>query len=145
MNMPLAMPDWLPWWVSTIILVLALLWGLAFLLVPFSVIGLKARLDGLEARLDEVQTEIRTLTLRLPDPVRPFDFDDLYAPEPAAETVRQQAAMARPPIPPAAPEYEDQPPPPAPPPSTVPRGRRPEPPRGSIEDGRLEPRLDWPR
>jgi hypothetical protein len=145
MNMPLSFPDWLPWWVSTIILVLALLWGLAFLLVPFSVIGLKARLDGLEARLDEIQTEIRMLTLRLPDSPSPLDFDELYAPRPAGDTIRRESAMARPPIPPTRPDYEDEPPPVAPPASSVPRDRRPDGLRGPLGDGRLEPRLDWPR
>ena len=47
-----------PLWVPLVILVPTLLWGLAFLLVPFSVIGVKSRLDGLEARLDEIQAEI---------------------------------------------------------------------------------------
>ncbi len=38
--------------------------------MPFSVIGVKGRLEGVEARLDEIQGEIRSLALRLPDPGR---------------------------------------------------------------------------
>jgi hypothetical protein len=146
MTLPFALPDWLPWWVPAIVLVLALLWVLTFLMVPFSVIGLKARLDGLEARLDEIQAEIRTLTLRLPDPVQPVEFDDLYAPP---EPPRREPGFARPPIPPAAHEIEDEaegasnvePPPP----DSPPRSRRTEPRRGSSREPRTEPRLDWPR
>ncbi len=46
------------------------LFALAFLAMPFSVFGLKGRLDGVEARLDEIQREIRSLALRLPEPGR---------------------------------------------------------------------------
>ena len=37
--------------------------------MPFSVFGVKGRLDGVEARLDEIQAEIRALSLRLPEPI----------------------------------------------------------------------------
>ena len=40
----------------------------AFLMMPFSVFGLKSRLDAIEAQLDDVQQEIRSLALRLPEP-----------------------------------------------------------------------------
>ncbi len=148
MTMPFALPDWMPWWVPTVVLVLALLWVLAFLLVPFSVIGLKARLDGIEARLDEIQTEIRTLTLRLPDGVQAVDFDELYAAPPDPER-RRAPAFTRPPIPPASHELEeeeDQPEiiPHVPPPGIPPRPRRGDGPRAPRSD-RAEPRLDWPR
>ena len=60
MNLPFDLPTWLPWWVPLVILIPILLWLLAFLLVPFSVIGVKGRIDGLEARLDEIHTDLRT-------------------------------------------------------------------------------------
>lgn len=66
MTSPLPLPDWVPWWVHLVILLVALLFGLAFLLMPFSVFGVKARLEGVEARLDEVQGELRSLSSRLP-------------------------------------------------------------------------------
>lgn len=144
MTPPFDLPAWLPWWVPLLLLVPTLLWVLAFLLVPFSVIGVKGRLDGLEARLDEIQTEIRTLALRLPESVHSVDFDELYtAPEPT-EPARRPAVIMRPPIPPAARDLQ----PPdisrdAPAPSSVPRNpRRMETPR---REGRMEPRIDWPR
>ncbi len=140
MTMPFDLPLWLPWWVPLVLLVPTLLWGLAFLLVPFSVIGVKSRLDGLEARLDEIQAEIRTLALRLPESVQSVDFDELYtAPEPIEP--RRPPVMTRPPIPPAA--HELDPDEPREPPGSPPRiTRRNEPPR---REGRMEPRLDWPR
>ena len=66
MNIPFAFPDWVPWWVPMVLLVPALLYALAFLFMPFSVLGVKTRLEVIEARLDEIQQEIRHLALRLP-------------------------------------------------------------------------------
>ena len=46
MPVPTLLPDWLPPWVQLAALVVLLLAALLFLAVPFSVIGLKGRLDG---------------------------------------------------------------------------------------------------
>ena len=70
MTIPFTLPDWVPAWVSFALVVIAALFLLAFLLMPFSVFGLKGRLEGVEARLDEIQGEIRSLALRLPEPGR---------------------------------------------------------------------------
>jgi hypothetical protein len=133
MTLPFALPDWLPWWVPLVLLIPALLYLLAFLFMPFSVIGVKGRLDALEARLDEIQHELRLLILRLPEAGPQVDYDEIYHPEPV-EPSRRAPLMTRPPIPPAAHELEagntgaDRP---APSPHTRP--------------ARREPRLDWPR
>ena len=133
MTLPFAVPDWLPWWVPLVLLIPALLYALAFLFMPFSVIGVKGRLDVLEARLDEIQNEIRHLALRLPEAGQHVDFDEIYHPGPADQS-RPTPVVTRPPIPPAAHELEgggiaaDRPPPP-------PHAR----------PARREPRLDWPR
>ena len=66
MTSPLPLPEWVPLWVHLVILLVALLFGLAFLFMPFSVFGVKARLEGVEARLDEIQGELRSLALRMP-------------------------------------------------------------------------------
>jgi hypothetical protein len=76
------LPDWLPWWLAIAVLVPALIFLLAFLAMPFNVFGVKGRLDTIEARLDEIQGEIRALALRLPE--------------------AGEAQAMRPPIPPAA-------------------------------------------
>lgn len=94
MPIPALLPDWAPAWVQFAALVGLLLVALLFLAVPFSVIGLKGRLDGLEARLDEIQSEIRSLSLRLPEAGDAAGYSpDWAAPERLAP---------RPPIPPAA-------------------------------------------
>ena len=77
MTLPFTLPDWLPWWVPILFLVPALLYALAFLFMPFSVIGVKSRLEAVEARLDEIQGEIRHLSLRLPEVGRAADYDEI--------------------------------------------------------------------
>ncbi len=98
MTSPLPLPDWVPPWVHLVILLALMLFALLFLLMPFSVFGVKARLEGVEARLDEIQGEIRSLSLRLPEPMAE---EDPYAAPP------DDRGYGRPPIPPAArrPEY----------------------------------------
>ena len=144
--MPIALPDWVPWWVPLTLLVPALLYALAFLFMPFSVIGVKSRLEVIEARLDELQNEVRHLALRLPVPSRESDFEDVYAAPPVEPKRPPDPVVVRPPIPPAAYELpedhydapEDRPPPP---PHTRPIRRSETPPRPP----RSEPRLNWPR
>lgn len=133
MSMPFPLPSWLPWWAELVLLVLALLWVLAFLMVPFSVIGVKARLDGLEARLDEIQAEVRTLALRLPEvSAGVAGFDEAYVPPGVSPPPPvRRAPSLRPPIPPPLPQARGAREP-GPAPSAAPP-RRPE---------RAEPRLD---
>jgi hypothetical protein len=100
MNTLIALPDWVPWWVPLVLLVPALLYALAFLFMPFSVLGVKTRLEVIEARLDEIQQEIRHLALRLPVGPQEVDFEDVYAP--LQQPKRREASLSdRPPIPPA--------------------------------------------
>jgi hypothetical protein len=64
----LGLPSWVPWWLPLLVLVPGVVWLLALLPMPFAVLGLRGRLEGIEARLDELQQEIRSLALRLPEP-----------------------------------------------------------------------------
>jgi len=100
MTLPFTFPDWVPWWAQLFIVVCGLLVGLAFALMPFSVFGLKSRLDTIEQRLDEIQGEIRRLALRLPEEPRGIS-DDYEAP-----VLRARVPLQKPPIPPAAWEAE---------------------------------------
>jgi hypothetical protein len=145
------LPDWLPWWVPLALLVPALLWALSFLFMPFSVFGVKSRLEVIEARLDEIQNEIRHVALRLPAGGGPGpDYDDVYPPR--MQEPRIDRVMSRPPIPPARHElyntqHQDPPEEPSledrPPPSPNARpARRSEP---IARPARAEPRLDWRR
>lgn len=122
----------LPDWVGLVLLVCLLLVGLAYLLMPFSVFGLKGRLDAIEAQLDEIQTDLRSLALRLPETGRrrPALEEDWVEPPPSLRPASLHPG-AESPLPRQAP--------PAPPPPVFPeRDRNP---GGS----RAEPRLDWPR
>lgn len=56
------LPDWLPGWAALLIAVPFLLYALLFLLMPFSVFGVKAKLDALEAQIDALQDDLRTLS-----------------------------------------------------------------------------------
>jgi hypothetical protein len=144
MNMPFALPDWVPWWVPLVLLVPALLYGLAFLFMPFSVLGVKTRLEVIEARLDEIQQEIRHVALRLPMGPQAMDFEDVYAPISQVRR-RESSAGDRPPIPPSAQDLYDNDDPverPAPPPNMRP-ARRQEP--QVVRTQRSEPRLDGRR
>ncbi len=88
---PLPLPEWVPWWVHLAVLLTGGLVVLLYLAMPFAVFGVKTRLDIIEARLDEIQAEIRSLSLRLPETA---GMEDSYS---AAD----RYASARPPIPPA--------------------------------------------
>jgi hypothetical protein len=147
MTLPFSLPDWLPWWVPLLLVVPALLYALAFLFMPFGVIGVKGRLDVIEARLDEIQGEIRSLALRLREPgaadYRGADFEEVYAPRQDPGANRAAQPTTRPPIPPAAHELEEQAPR-APMQGLATRAARREAPRAA-GSGRAEPRLDWPR
>jgi hypothetical protein len=144
MNMPFALPDWVPWWVPLVLLVPTLLYALAFLFMPFSVLGVKTRLEVIEARLDELQQEIRHVALRLPMGPQALDFEDVYAP--ISQVQRREPIVGdRPPIPPSVHDlYEDdeQVERPAPPPNMRPM-RRAEP--QIVRPQRSEPRLDGRR
>lgn len=112
----------LPEWTGLVLLVILALVALAYLLMPFSVFGVKGRLEAIEAQLDEIQTEIRSLALRMPEPGRrrPPVEDDWHEP---ISSARMQ------------PEPPPRTAPPVPPPAAWPDSR----------GGRAEPRIDWPR
>ena len=81
MTLPTILPAWIPWWVQLLLLVLAVLFALAFLMMPFTILGVRGRLDQIEAQLDDIQADLRTLAARLPDstggrPLRAVDRDD---------------------------------------------------------------------
>lgn len=101
MELPFAFPDWVPWWVQTLLVVAGGLFALAFLLMPFAVFGVKSRLDSLELHLEELGVELRSLSLRLPDRGVSRDVATDWtdpSPEPATS---HDALPSRPPIPPA--------------------------------------------
>jgi hypothetical protein len=109
----------LPGWVGLVILVAIGVSILAFLAMPYSVFGVKSRLEAVEAELADLRTEIRAL-LRQPGVAsRAVVEEDYVAPprrgEPRITTPEPSLA---PPVPP---------------------------PAARVVRGRNEPRLDWPR
>ena len=138
MTTPILLPDWLPWWVPIVLLAPALLYALVFFFMPFSMLGVKGRLDVIEARLDEIQGEIRTLSLRIPELPAASYFDDLYAAPPSEPAGYPNPALSRPPIPPPTREVDDGP-------ASRPFGPRPGMRRKTTQADRAEPRLNWPQ
>lgn len=91
---PFSLPDWVPPWAQLLLVIGGLLIILCFAVMPFSVFGVKSRLELIEARLDEIQGEIRSLILRLPEP-------GARLPE-APDDEPRLAPRAHPPVPPTA-------------------------------------------
>ena len=126
MMLPFTLPDWLPWWLPIALFVPLALYTLALLVMPFAVLGVKSRLDAIDLRLDEIQGEIRSLSLRMREPTgRQHGTDDGYVDPPQSRRAAPSFDGPRPPIPPAAAQGR---------PNNVEPG-----------PGRAEPRLNWPR
>lgn len=100
----LAIPG-LPTWTGLLALLFLAVAGLAFLLMPFSVFGVKGRLDSIEAQLDDIQAEIRGLALRMTEgPTRAVVADEWAPPPgvapPAAAPRMSAGPRLHPPVPP---------------------------------------------
>ncbi len=106
-----------------------LLFALAFLLMPFSVFGVKGRLDSLEAQIDALHEDLRMLSLRSSGALgRPARQEADYDAIPDFERLKSSRQMAEPVVTPV----------------LEPRGKpltaRPAVPRP--QQRRMEPRLD---
>jgi hypothetical protein len=100
----LAVPG-LPGWTGFVALLLLALFVVAFLLMPFHVIGVKGRLDQIEARLDDLHAELRALALRLPEATRRGSAraeEDWADPPLRMPPARDVVVRATPPVPPPA-------------------------------------------
>ncbi len=81
-------PAGLPDWTGLVLLGVLLLLALCIALMPFSVFGVKGRLDAIEAQLDELRAELRGLAVRLAEGRAPRDWSggsDLDLGAPVAE------------------------------------------------------------
>lgn len=143
MTLPFPLPDWMPPWLGLVLLLIVLLYALAMLAMPFSVFGVKSRLEAIEDQLEQVQEELRILTLRLPEPLRGVTVDEgTYDPLPRHGMSPREAEPDQrlPPIPPVPDAYRDAYREPL---GREPRGRaRPAPPVRGASGRRIEPRLD---
>ncbi|MCW8305849.1 hypothetical protein AruPA_02260 [Acidiphilium sp. PA] len=131
MTLPFTLPSWMPEWLGLILLLIGLLYALAMLAMPFSVFGVKSRLEAIEERLDQVQEELRILTMRLPEPLRGVAIDETpYDPLPRSAAAHYESAR-RAPAPPPEPYREP-----------IGRARPAAAPPRSAPARRIEPRLD---
>jgi hypothetical protein len=89
----LAIPG-LPEWTGLLALLVLLLLAGCLLAMPFSVFGLKGRLDAIEAQLDELRADIRGLSARLAEPSR--EQARLDPAPPAAPTGRSEPRITWP-------------------------------------------------
>ncbi len=64
MNLPFPLPDWMPSWLLLLLALPVLMYLLAFMLMPFSVFGVKARIEAMEAQIDSLHDEVRLLAFR---------------------------------------------------------------------------------
>jgi hypothetical protein len=65
MGMPnfLQIPGSVPWWLLLIAIIPLGLYVLMLLAMPFSVFGVKSRLEAIEAKLDDMHADIRSVAL----------------------------------------------------------------------------------
>lgn len=57
-------PEWVPVWGQLTLLVLAAVFGICFLLMPFAVFGLKGRLNYVNQQMEDIQAQLRVLLKR---------------------------------------------------------------------------------
>jgi hypothetical protein len=135
-TLPFTLPDWMPAWAFLLLALPVLLYALVFLIMPFSVFGVKARLESLEAQLNDIHEEIRYLANRSAPAARGFVADDQdYDTLPQFNRLKSTR-----PAPPPPPQAAPPPIPPAPlTPMVTPREQPRLPQRPAR---RTEPRLD---
>jgi len=75
-TLPFTLPDWLPAWAFLLAALPVLLYALVFLIMPFSVFGVKARLENIEAQLDSLHEEMRYLANKNASPTAKMLADD---------------------------------------------------------------------
>ncbi|MGO9818894.1 MAG: hypothetical protein ACLPJJ_02680 [Acidocella sp.] len=106
MTLPFTLPDWLPSWAVLLLALPVLLWAMAFLLMPFSVFGVKARLEALEAQVDALQDDLRMISMRMSGALPPATrSSDAYEDVPDFGRLKKSRASF-------APEVEEELPPP---------------------------------
>lgn len=87
----------LPEWTGLLALLVLLLLALCLLVMPFSVFGLKGRLDSIEAQLDDLRADLRGLAARLPEARREaWDAAPPPPPEPASFNSRAEPRISWP-------------------------------------------------
>jgi hypothetical protein len=117
----LAIPG-LPSWVGFVLLLAIAISVLSLLAMPYSVFGVKSRLEAIEAEIADLRVEIRAILSQAPAAAPPARAsEEIWVPPPSRAAAPTEEPRLTAPVPPPA-ARADRP------------GR-----------GRAEPRLDWPR
>jgi hypothetical protein len=134
MNLPFTLPSWMPDWLFLLLALPVLLYTLAFFLMPFSVFGVKSRLESLEGQIDALHDELRLQALRNAGVLPRSSTDlDAYEDVPNFQRLKTNQRTPEPPRAPPAPVT----------PVVASRARAPAPPALPPRPGRrMEPRLD---
>ena len=77
MTLPAILPDWMPWWAQMLLWLAAVVVGIAWVIAPFIVIGLRGRLAYATEQLDEVQAQLRMIAQRMPEPISAARYEAL--------------------------------------------------------------------
>jgi hypothetical protein len=85
----------LPEWTGLVALLVLALLALCLLVMPFSVFGLKGRLDSIEAQLDDLRADLRVMTARQPEARRENWDATPTIPEPYSPPAPQGRAEPR--------------------------------------------------
>ncbi|CAI3931138.1 unnamed protein product [Commensalibacter communis] len=88
--MALFFPEWIPWWLQLVIVGVVIIFGLCFLLMPFSVFGLKSRLTYLDHQMEDIQAQLRVLLKRIPDARERLEFKLQPVPMSERDMVREE-------------------------------------------------------
>jgi Tfp pilus assembly protein PilO len=92
----LAIPG-MPEWTGLVALLVLLLLAACLLVMPFSVFGLKGRLEAIEVQLDELRADIRGLAARLADhPREAARLEPELPPEPPPPSRRSEPRITWP-------------------------------------------------
>lgn len=90
----------LPEWTGLVALLILLLLAVCLLIMPFSVFGLKGRLDSIEAQLDDLRAELRMMAARPPEARRESwdampNIPEPYAPPPPSGRAEPRISWPR--------------------------------------------------
>jgi hypothetical protein len=87
----------LPEWTGLVALLVLLLLAICLLVMPFSVFGLKGRLDSIEAQLDDLRADLRLMAARAPETRRDaWDATPPPPPEPPSPSGRAEPRISWP-------------------------------------------------
>lgn len=86
-------PEWIPWWLQLAIVGVVIIFGICFLLMPFSVFGLKSRLTYLDHQMEDIQAQLRVLLKRIPDARERLEFKLQPVATPESEAAREENAL----------------------------------------------------